>query len=183
MVLDVRIHEGEFERHYETLSHSESITWDMSVSDEYDINFSVIVRSHSSSTKSSWIYLEPTRLCHSAGAISTTDLEDDGIPLPVLVEFLFDNSYSWFSPKDVRLSINRICNTPTEPTQDRSSSTTASPDREEMERRRSAEVREHLDLVWMKHVIVEALDRCPESYFEVRKKLDEIRGLLKFIDD
>lgn len=178
------VHEGELEIVSETLELSESISWDLEVLDGYDIQFSVIVRSIAPSGKGSWIYLEPTRLSRSVGAISPSELAEDGIELPVELDFKLDNEYSWFSAKEIRLSIRRCSSTPTPVAQNESLSVVSqSPSRDDLERRRSLQSRERLDLLWMKHVIAEALDRCPEGYDELRVKLGEIRTMLRYIED
>lgn len=183
MTAAITVHEGEQEIISHSLEGTTSISWDMEVSEGYDIQFSVVIRSPSAKQKSSWIYFEPTRLTKYAGEITYTELQQDGIDLPVTIDFVLDNSYSWFSPKDVRLELCRCSSPPLPPSRPESATAIVSPSRDELERRRSLHGRERLDLLWLKHVITEAIDRCPESYEEVRHKLAEIRGILKYVED
>lgn len=177
MSYSITVHEGELEIFSEDLDSSESISWDLEVADGYDIQYSVAVRSAAGAKRNSWIYLEPSKVSKSSGVITPSELREDGIDLPVTIEFVLDNGYSWFSPKGVRLSLRRASTSPSPPL------VLQSPTREELERRRSVHSREKLDLLRLKHVVSEALDRCPESYEEVRNKLSEIRTILRFVED
>jgi hypothetical protein len=94
-----------------------------------------------------------------------------------------DNSFSWFNPKHGILDVsksreihNEIPHRTLEDAGLANSSPESSVDRELGALRDS---RKRIDLLWMNHVVDEALMRCPKSTPEIRQKLVEIKDLLK----
>ena len=101
------VHEGEQVSHSEILNDSESIAWDLVVEESYDISFSIRAHTISSSLKSAWTVVEPVRTSKLKGEITSSDLREDQIQLPVMIEFRFDNGYSWFNPKQIVLTLDK----------------------------------------------------------------------------
>jgi hypothetical protein len=179
------VHEGEQVSHVEILDESESLEWDIEVDDDYDIGFSISILSSSSSGISRRNLLEQQRVKILHGRIEYCDLKNKQVVFPVEIEFVLDNSYSWFSPKQCVLNISRtkseyIAEKPFSPekTPPRLSRTSSRSTPESTERKRESDQRLQVDLVWMKHVIAEALNRCPEHIPQLRDKLSEVNGIL-----
>ena len=182
---EFNIREGAKEEVVIDLSQGSIIKWDCFVSDGYDIELSVRVRSSQQTNQGTWVIFEPERITELAGTIDAAEVADDGIPLPSSIEFRLDNSYSWFNPKQVRLTITTASVVvPTEQQKAEivtvdSPQRTPSPrsDRSVSPRRRDVRVR--ADLLWINQVVGEALVRCPASAPELRSKLSEVKELLQ----
>ena len=182
------VHEGEQISHSEILNQSESISWDLMVEEEFDVGFSIRAQTISSALKSAWTILEPNRVSSSKGEISSSELLEDGIRPPVMIEFVFDNRFSWFNPKQIVLTINRtgrsvpeVHEESSEPVDvqrelSRSSSLASTPDA--IERRRADTARAKMDLLWMQQVLTEAVERCPDRMPQLRAKLIEANEIL-----
>ena len=186
MSLTKLVHEGEQTSHTEILNEGESIKWNLGVSDGYDICISIRTHSMNSVAKSTWTISNPQRTKESSGIISYRDLQEDNIPLPVQIEFQLDNTYSWFSPKECTLDISREKENNTMAARDSPvprlnksisrSSSVSTP--ESVIERRVSEMRSSIDLLWMKHVIDEALNRCPEQIPQLRENLLQVKLIL-----
>jgi len=182
------VHEGEQLSHSEILNESESIAWEMIVEENYDIAFSIRAHTISSSLKSAWTVVEARRTSKLKGEITSADLKDDGIQLPVMIEFCFDNGYSWFNPKQVVLTLDKTRRlsprarenvTPSPPEVPRELSRTSSvstPD--SVEQRHAETTRTKMDMLWMQQVLTEAVERCPASMPQLRIKLTEARDIV-----
>ena len=182
------VHEGEQLNHSEIMNDSESISWELSVGESYDISFSIRAHTISSALKSAWTIVEPIRTSKTKGDITSADLQEDGIQLPVMIEFCFDNRYSWFNPKQVMLSIEKTRRlsprgrenaTPSPPEVPRELSRTSSvstPD--SVKQRHTENARTKMDMLWMQQVLTEAVERCPASMPLLRVKLTEAKDIL-----
>jgi hypothetical protein len=180
---EFNIQEGTKSERLITIEPGDRLRWSIAVDYGYDIQFSIYVKSRVSGIKGTWVILEPERVIHRDGYIESSDLEDDGIKLPATVVFRMDNSFSWFNPKHGILDVsksreihNEIPHRTLEDAGLANSSPESSVDRELGALRDS---RKRIDLLWMNHVVDEALMRCPKSTPEIRQKLVEIKDLLK----
>jgi hypothetical protein len=182
------VHEGEELCHSEVMNDSESISWELQVEEDLDIRFSIRARTISSALKSAWTVIEPHRTMRLKGELTSTELREDGVCLPVMLEFKFDNSFSWFNPKQIVLTINRK-STSASPMEQIATSLTTEVDRalsrsssvstpDIIERRRADDSRTKMDLMWMQQVLAEAVERCPNSMPVLRVKLQEAQEIL-----
>jgi hypothetical protein len=182
---EFNIQEGAFSEHHEILQHGHALHWSVSADYGYDIEFSIIVRSRLNGFRGTWVVFEKERVINRDGYINASDLQDDGIKLPVSVEFRMDNSYSWFNPKRVYLNIKRALDVPTA----EDTESVARPGPSVQERpvlpsitedtlRRMREGKNRIDLLWLNHVIGEALMRVPDSVPGVQEKLEDIKSML-----
>lgn len=183
--LDFLIREGFESFHNEVLLHDEKLLWEVVVEAGMDIEVSVRATASSPAKRGTWILIEPHRATNLCGIIDPSSLIENGIKLPVTLQFRLDNTYSWFNSKNVHLSIKKDTSPPMLPQQSVNASeppsAPRSPDMEsvfssEEEKRRDS--RSKADLEWLNHVIGEALIRCPPSVPAVRKKLEEAKMLL-----
>jgi hypothetical protein len=189
--MEFSIQEGAKTVHHEILNKEETIEWSVVTDNGYDIEFTVRARSRVKRSQGTWIILGTERLINTEGFIAACDLERDGIQLPVTIEFLMDNSYSWFNAKHVVLGVRKVYASLSESGTVDSSRLVAnrtspiavrvhlpkSPDAKEM--KLLLESRERIDLHWMNHVVGEALLRCPASVPDLKTKLEEIKKILR----
>ena len=182
------VHEGEELCHSEVMNDSESISWDMVVEEDYDIRFAIRARTISSALQSAWTVVEPQRTSKSKGELTSSELSEDGVNLPVMLEFKFDNRFSWFNPKQIILTISRTTRTGSPIPKIQSpetaeinrelsrSSSVSTPDT--IERKLADDSRMKMDLMWMQQVLAEAVERCPNSMPTLRGKLHEAQEIL-----
>jgi hypothetical protein len=183
--IEFNIQEGIETTHYEMLSTGENIRWRIHVDYGYDVHFTIRARSKAKGVKGSWIIFEPNRIISREGFIESSVLEQDGIPLPVVIEFNMDNRYSWFNSKHVVLgiersmdvSISRMPSSPRKMLPGNPFPAPLSPDLKEMERLQASRTR--IDLLWLNHVLGEAMLRCPASVPGLREKLSESKELIR----
>jgi hypothetical protein len=182
---EFNIQEGAFSEHHEILNHGESFHWSVSVDYGYDVEFSVLVRSRLNGYRGTWIVFEKERLINRDGYINASDLQENGIKLPISVEFRMDNGYSWFNPKRVYLNIKRALDVPIADESEAPVPRATVPEAKpvlpgitEDTLRRMREGKNRIDLLWLNHVIGEALMRVPDTVPEVRGKLEEIKNML-----
>ena len=184
---EFNIQEGAYSEHHEILNSGDSLNWSASADYGYDIEFSILVRSRLNGYKGTWVVFEKEKIINRDGYINASDLQDDGIKLPVSVEFRMDNSYSWFNPKRVYLNIKRELEVPIAGDPNPSDSKITLPlvrknvlgdgiTDESLRRMREGKAR--VDLLWLSHIVGEALMRVPDTVPEVRVKLSEIKELL-----
>lgn len=172
--LNFTIREGSDMAHQEIITDAEELHYKVVVNDGYDIDFSIRAKSTSSVKRGTWIFLEPSRVTNLSGFIDSSSFANDGIELPVVVEFLFDNRFSWFNSKTVYLSIKKESETTAPVIPDKVVDPIVPvifPDR--------LEARAKIDLQWLNHVVGEALMRCPSSAPAVLRKLEELKELLR----
>ena len=189
--MEFSIQEGAKTVHHEILNKGETIDWNVVTDNGYDIEFTIRARSRVKRSQGTWIILETERLINAEGFIAACDFDQDGIQLPVTIEFLMDNSYSWFNAKHVVLGVRKVYASLSESGTVGSSRLVAncsSPkaarvqlpkSRETKEMKSLLESRERIDLQWMNHVVGEALLRCPASVPDLRTKLEEIKKILR----
>jgi hypothetical protein len=182
---EFNIQEGAASEHHEILSATESLHWAVSVDYGYDIEFSIIVRSRLSGYRGTWVLCEKERIINRDGYINASDLQEDGIKLPLSIEFRMDNSYSWFNPKRVYLRTSRTRelpmieeHVPSPPQLDTEFTPPSPPKRVDSTATRLRDEKARIDLLWMSHVVGEALMRCPDTVPEIRTKLIELKELL-----
>lgn len=171
--LNFTIREGRDTAHQEIITETEKLHYRVLVNDGYDIDFSIRAKSTSSVNRGTWIFLEPSRVTNLTGFIDSSSFATDGITLPVVIEFSFDNRFSWFNSKNVYLSIKK-----------ESETTSMIPDKAEdpivpVIFPGRLEARAKIDLQWLNHVVGEALMRCPSSTPTVLRKLEELKELLR----
>ena len=182
--LDFHIQEGIKVDHTIRLDDDlESLDWGIQVLDGYDIECSIRIKCLHPGSEGAWIFLEPQRLGHLTGRIDAGSLAEDRIKLPVQVEFRLDNTYSWFNPKKVHLTLTKSSSSNVvehlEAARDELCVREESPQITGDESPRRREVRTRSDLLWINQVVGEALVRCPSSAPEIRQKLEEVKALLK----
>ena len=188
--LEFSIQEGAELVHHELLHADQTLQWSVLTDYGYDIDFSIRAKSKVNGCKGTWIIFEPERIINREGYIEASVLADDGILLPVVIEFQMDNTYSWFNSKRVSLNVKRVsepCQEEPEvvhhpQTSDSSVSRPASPAKtftETTESRRLRDSKARIDLLWLNQVVNEAIVRCPDTIPAVRQKLTEVKDLLK----
>jgi hypothetical protein len=183
---EFNIQEGAQSEHCVNLEEGQTIHWGVSVDYGYDIRFSIHVNSRVNGVKGTWIAFEPERIATRDGYLEAADLLGDGIQLPASIVFRLDNSYSWYNSKRAVLKIrksqeipNSVESIPDSPDSARAPSRRESNASRESENRALREGRTRIDLLWMNHVMDEALMRCPQSIPEIKRKIEEIKELLK----
>lgn len=180
---EFNIQEGTKSERMVTIEPGDRLHWSVAVDYGYDIQFSIYVKSRVSGVKGTWVIHEPERVINRDGYIESSDLEDDGIKLPATVVFRMDNSYSWFNPKHGMLNVTKSRELhneiPPRTVEEAGLGRTVLDSSTNSEFRALKDSRSRIDLLWMNHVIDEALMRCPKSTPDIRQKLGEIKDLLK----
>ena len=178
--MEFNIREGGKSIHSELLMQNEKLFYAIDTAGQFDIEFSIRAISSSSVNRGAWIVSPPKRIKNLRGSIDPSVLSHDGIKLPVTIEFLLDNKYSWFNSKKVNLSINKESE-PVPVISDvvRNDSRLDYTHSWESKSSEVQDIRAKIDLQWLNHVIGEALLRCPPSAPAVREKLEEVKNLLK----
>jgi hypothetical protein len=179
------VREGGCDVHQEVLVVSESLEWDLRVENGFDIEFSVVVRSRLNASRGTWVIHEAERISKKSGSVNSSELISNGIKPPFEIHFRLSNEYSWFNPKNVHLNISRIKDVKddTEPRPPITDQRLQSRQMAEYKATVSSgaitrNTRSRMDLLWLNHVIGEALMRCPDAVPDIRQKLVEIKALL-----